>query len=80
MISVVMSEIVRQMSERPILPFNCMTYAQDLQYEFSKFEQTYRDDFIAYGIDMNLLRYSILNFTQAANSFHQRLIKIDKTR
>lgn len=80
MVSVVMSEIVRQMSERPVLPFNCKTYAQDLKDEFDKFEQTYRDDFVAYGIDMNLLRWSILNFTQAANNFHERLTKIDKTR
>lgn len=80
MISVVMSELLRQITERPVLPFNCLTYANDLKVEFDKFEQTYLNDFNSYGIDMSLLKWAISNFTQAASDFNQRLQKIDKTK
>lgn len=78
--AVVISEAVRQLTEKLILPFNCVSYAESLENEFKNFETTYKSDFESYNMDMNLLRSAISNFTATANDFHKRLNAIDTSK
>ena len=80
MLTITMTEVIRQLSEGLLLPFNCVTYAKDLEYEYSNFEKTYQADFEAFQIDLNPLRWAISNFTKSATEFHKRLDSIDKSK
>ncbi len=80
MLAIIMTEMVRQISERPILPFNCVTYANELEYEYTNFEKAYASDFATYGINLNPLKTIVANFTRNARDFQQRLNSVDKTK
>lgn len=75
-----MGELTRRMSELQMLPFNCVTYAEELDSEFTEFSRTYAADFQTYNLDINRLRWAISNFTRVAMDFHERLNKIDKSK
>lgn len=63
-----------------MLPFNCVTYAKEIENELENFERMYSYDFITYGIDFNPLRWATKNFTQTAIEFHKRLESSDKSK
>lgn len=80
LITVIVGELTRRISEALILPFNCATYAEELEKEFLDFENTYKSDFAAYKIDFDPLRWAISNFSRVAIDFHKRLSLLDKSK
>lgn len=79
-ITSVVGELARRMSESLVLPFNCVTYAEELERELQSFEKMYASDFSEYKIDFSSLRLAAQNFTRIASEFHKRLNLIDKTK
>jgi hypothetical protein len=75
-----MSESVRRLSEALILPFNCSRYARQMQREYFIFEQDYKTVLEDLGIKTNALKASLASFAQVAQSFHQNLTQIDRTK
>lgn len=80
MITAIVGELTRRISEALVLPFNCITYAEEIEKELASFEETYAADFAEYGIDFNPLRWATRNFTRVATEFHKRLDSIDKSK
>lgn len=80
LMTAVVGELARRLSESPLLPFNCVSYARELENELGKFEKKYASDFAEYAIDFSPLRWSIKNFTRVANDFHKRLDSLDKSK
>ncbi len=77
LITLVISELIRNLATSTILPFNCNDYAKHLRIEFKKLKLIYEKDFPA--TDLLVLDYAISNFTRAASTFHSRLNSIDTT-
>jgi hypothetical protein len=80
LITIVVGELTRRLTEALILPFNCVTYAESLYNEFSDFEKIYKADFDSYQLDLNHLKWAISNFTRNAQDFHKRLNEIDTSK
>lgn len=78
LITLVISEYIRQLSGSTILPFNCNSYAKQLSIEFNTLLQVYAKSFPV--DDLNILNYAIGNFTKAASEFHMRIDGIDKSK
>ncbi len=76
---IVAAETIRSMSSSLILPFNCVTYAQQLQKEFDKFLSKHKPKLDELNISTYNLNKSINDFMTAANKFHYRLGLLDKT-
>lgn len=80
MITVILAELLRRLSENLILPFNAMTYSQVLENEFDRFKIEYVTELADLGVDLNQMKLAIGNFTKSANEFHQRLDVIDRKK
>jgi hypothetical protein len=65
-----------------ILPFNCNDYAKQLRIEFDtllKYYQTQLPESNSKS-ELKIMDYAIKNFTIAAELFHKRLERLDKTK
>ena len=76
---IVAAETIRSMSSSLILPFNCVTYAKQLQKEFEKFSAKYKSKLDELNISTDNLNKSINDFMTATTKFHYRLGLLDKT-
>jgi hypothetical protein len=77
---IVAAETIRSMSSSLILPFNCVTYAQQLIKEFEKFSSKYKSKLDELNIHIDNLNKTINDFLTAATKFHHRLELLDKTK
>ena len=80
MIGIISSELLRRMTDRLILPFNCVNYANELIKEYKHFEETYKNDLNQLNIGLDHFKAAVYNFSWNANEFHKRLDAIDKQK
>lgn len=78
LITLIISELSRQLSDSVFLPFNVNDYAVEMMKELDKLKVIYQADFPV--SDLLIMEYAIGNFTQVAKDFHNRLDKIDRNK
>ena len=76
----IVAETAYTLSSSLILPFNCMTYANQLDREFVKLKDKYGSKLESLNISLDRLDLAISNFTSVAKDFHKRLEAIDKSK
>jgi hypothetical protein len=77
--TIIVSEIVRKISDSVIIPFDCITYGKQMKIELDSLKVQYKKEIN----DLNLksfkkINLAIENFTQAATEFHNRISSLDK--
>jgi N-acetylated-alpha-linked acidic dipeptidase len=78
LMTLIASELTRQLSDSTLLPFNTIDYAKQLSIEFKTLQQLYKKEMPDSNLtELNIINYAIGNFTFAANEFHKRLNTID---
>jgi hypothetical protein len=71
------SELGRRLSDSLILPFNAISYAEQLVIESNNFKKLYKLKLDNLNISLANLDNSIVNFGLVASKFHSRLEKLD---
>jgi hypothetical protein len=77
-ITLVITEISRQIADSVILPYNVNDYAKEMDKEMEKLKKIYMKDFPV--SDLLKMEHALGNFTQAAKEFHNRLNKVDTNK
>ena len=67
------AEFGRRMSDSLILPFNCSSYAEQLEIELKSFRNMYSLKLDNLNVSLVKLEKSINNFAISAKLFHERL-------
>lgn len=81
MSGIISAEILRTLSDSLILPFNLVTYANEVKKEYDLFEKAYSDLLEnELNITLKYFNESVENLILASKSFHQRLNDADKTK
>ena len=77
-ITLVIAELTRQLSDSLILPFNVNEYAKQLQIQLDTFKIQFTKDFPVE--DLLPLQMAISNFTKIASDFSKRIESIDGSK
>ena len=78
LMALIISEMVRQLSDSLILPFNCIRYAKQLEIELGLLKYQFKKEIDNNVFSFTKLDYAISNFTRAAKHFHQLVRTLDK--
>ena len=76
----VMSETVRFISSSLFLPFDTISYSDELNKQFNKFKKDYGTKLNNLGISLDDLEECLNNFKLTCVKFEQRLGSIDKSQ
>ena len=76
----IMAELARNISSSLVLPFNCVTYADQLTMELTKFKLLYQNKLDSINISIDPLERAINNFSIVAQEFQSRLDNIDRSK
>jgi hypothetical protein len=72
------AEVLHELSTALVLPFNVVTYANELEKEFAKFANKFQATLDELGISLAHLKLALEKFTQVANQFKSRLDSVDR--
>lgn len=72
------AEVLHELSTALVLPFNVVTYANELQNEYAKFRNKFEATLDKLNISLSYLKSSLDKFTQVANEFKSRLDCVDR--
>lgn len=73
-------EMIRKLSDSPILPFNPETYADELYIEFMEFQNKFGNELHNWNISLSKLELAISNFTVEARHFQSKLSTSDTNK
>jgi hypothetical protein len=80
LLATIMADITFNVSSSLILPFNPITYSEQLNYEYKKFEKNYKEKLMQVNISLVDLENVIQDFEKFSKSFNDRLHSIDKKK
>ena len=70
--TIVVGELARRLSDSLVLPFNYVTYANEIQKEFNQFALAYLNELTAINISLSQFSSAVGNFSAAAKEFHTK--------
>jgi hypothetical protein len=80
LLATIIADLAFNVSTSLLLPFNPVTYGEELNYEFKQFENNYKDKLMQLNVSLNDLENVIQDFEKNAKKFSDRLHSIDKKK
>lgn len=78
--TIVVGELTRRLADSLILPFNCVTYANEIRREFEDFSRENNLFLNELNISLETFEFAIKNFSLATVKFHSKLNDLDNTK
>ena len=78
--TIVIGELVRRLSDSLILPFNCISYSNEIQREFDNFVKENKLFLNELNISLDMFELAVKNFSSSTFKFHQKLNQLDKKK
>ena len=72
------AEVLHELSTALVLPFNVVTYANELKKEYAKFTNKFEATLGELNISLSYLKVALDKFSQVANEFKSRLDSVDR--
>ena len=80
LLATIMADLTFNVSSSLLLPFNPVTYSEQLNYEYKKFEKNYKDKLLQLNVSLIDLENVVKDFEKISRDFSNRLHSIDKTK
>jgi hypothetical protein len=80
LLATIMADLTFNVSSSLLLPFNPVTYSEQLNYEYKKFEKNYKDKLMQLNVSLVDLENVVKDFEKNSRDFSNRLHSIDKTK
>jgi len=72
------AEVLHVLSTALVLPFNVVTYADELQKEYAKFTNKFKATLDELNISLSYLKVSLDKFSLVASQFKSRVDSVDR--